>query len=84
MSNRRTIDANGNLVFVDEPASSINGATDVSAGESNGLFNSLQSIQTVDVFGFLVPLRQCWIGLAVIMILLGPWQGTVSRVYVTI
>ena len=64
MSTRRTIDANGNLVAVDDGAPSSGG------GETEPMLSlsALQSMQTVDVFGFNVPARQFYIGLAVLVI----------------
>ena len=68
MSSRRTIDANGNLVSLDDAPPS-------SGGETQSLLASVQSMQTVDVFGFNLPVRQFWIGVAVIVIMLGVRGG---------
>ena len=73
MAPRRTIDAQGNLVVVggDAPSSS-SGA----APQQQSLLGSLQSLQTVNAFGFQLPARQFWIGLAVVALFLGLKGGT--------
>ncbi|CAB9502284.1 expressed unknown protein [Seminavis robusta] len=64
MSSRRSIDANGNLISLDDPPAS-------GGSEAQSLLHTIQSMQTVDVFGFNLPARQFWIGLAVVMIFMG-------------
>jgi hypothetical protein len=79
---RRTIDADGNLLSLDESSGSNSGASNT--GESHGLLRSLQSMPTIDVFGFNVPARQFWIGLAVIVIISGVRTGRVSLLCVVV
>ena len=72
MPGRRTIDANGNLVPVEDGATTMSSG---SGGDGQSLMSSLQSMQNVDVFGFNVPSRQFYIGLAVIGFMFGLRSG---------
>lgn len=64
---RRTIDASGNLVEIGDGSSS-NGRR---GGESENLLSTFQSMQTMDVFGFNIPAKQFYIGLAVVALMIG-------------
>ena len=74
MGPRKTIDANGNVVVVGDTTIS-SGSID-SAQPQPSLMASLQSMQTVNAFGFQLPARQFWIGMAVVAFVVGIRGGT--------